>query len=475
MSIPVFVLDEIRDRYKSIGHHFSIPDERKLDRALDMQLASITRLNIETDPVDRSTTEAHRKLEERATKLLMIEFRKFEQIAWEVYQENLYIPSAEEDEELTEAIMVMVLELSSKLTSAISDATKYEPNDQFWRPFPLSKTHDQIKQEAATYAVMRGELLRLENVEVKPSAYGRSGSQRVQIENFFRQHFSLLHHPFDSQKNRKPLDPNLLEQSARLVTYIVFNDEEEPRLRGFEQKFVATFTRYLFGSRLSAGSVAAVAEQLCNLLEPFLKKYTLTFCRQQMLPSSGEPLWHGHLDQLFQGLNICNAEWKKSDEDYWKGQAIEDAILRDAYRGRNIGSHEAHMMTLYEAEKLAHSALGAILIACLRFVESNPETHPVVVGQSVADQMRNVFPLIEEIDPEYYLSSRRPQNKLPNRFDKLYEVSNRAKAIWPNCSSRLQELMYDEYLTLRQERAEVDRESYLQSYLDDLASDYHGT
>ncbi len=471
MSIPLAILGEIQERYKSISQHFSIPDERKLDKALDWHLGSITRLDIKTDPADRSATEAYRKLEERATKLLMIEFRKFEQIAWDVFQENFHIPSPEEDEQLSETIMVMVRQLCSELSSAITDVTKYEPDDQYWRPFPLREAHDKIKQEATTYAVMRGELLRLESVEVKPNPFGRSGSQRAQIENFFLHHFSHLQHPFDAQRDAKRLDPNLIEQSVRLLTYVVFKDEEEPRLRGFERKFVATFTHYLFCSRLSVGSVASVAEQLCNLLEPFLKKYALVFCPKQTLPLSREPLWHAHLDQLFQGLNICNADWKKSDQLYWREQAIEDAILREAYKGRNIGSHEAHMMTLYDAEKVAHSALGAILISCLKFIASNPETEPVVVGRSIADQMLDVFPLIEEIDPEFYFS-RRSQTELPERFDKLYEVSNRAKAIWPICSSRLHELMYSEYLFLRNERAEVDRESYLQAYLEDLAADH---
>ena len=46
MSIPLAILVEIQERYKLIGQHFSIADERKLDKAPDWHLGSITRLNL---------------------------------------------------------------------------------------------------------------------------------------------------------------------------------------------------------------------------------------------------------------------------------------------------------------------------------------------------------------------------------------------------------------------------------------------
>ncbi len=61
----------------------------------------------------------------------------------------------------------------------------------------------------------------------------------------------------------------------------------------------------------------------------------------------------------------------------------------------------------------------------------------------------------------------------PTRPRKLLGFAERAQALWPACSTVLAVSLESEYLSVKNELAEGDREADIESYLEDLRSDQY--
>ena len=64
---------------------------------------------------------------------------------------------------------------------------------------------------------------------------------------------------------------------------------------------------------------------------------------------------------------------------------------------------------------------------------------------------------------------------VPNRLGKLVGFSNRAQAVWPNCSARLCDFSRSEYISVKSELTEADREANIEAYLDSMRDDEYYT
>ena len=96
-----------------------------------------------------------------------------------------------------------------------------------------------------------------------------------------------------------------------------------------------------------------------------------------------------------------------------------------------------------------------------------------VEHQSDVDSIRDLFVRIDELNDGPYgprISAETPAT--PSRLEKLLKFSSRAQAIWPTCSHALLEALESEYLSVKFELAESDREADIESYLEDMSQDY---
>lgn len=57
---------------------------------------------------------------------------------------------------------------------------------------------------------------------------------------------------------------------------------------------------------------------------------------------------------------------------------------------------------------------------------------------------------------------------VPSRLHKLVAFTRRAQAIWPTCSRELFEGLESEYLSVKDDLIESDRQADLESYLEDM-------
>ena len=221
------------------------------------------------------------------------------------------------------------------------------------------------------------------------------------------------------------------------------------------------FLRYLSCSRESCG---AVVEQVSSLWEPFLKKLSFLFA---MHNAKGDPVWPFGLDGLVAGLRLSSKDLRETDKAYWQTQSVEDAVLRLAYQLRHKGAHEAHDNPYYEHERNAYFVFAAVVVSCKILIEAFVEIGKLVDEREDVDEVRDLFVRIEElsIGPDGpRLSSSTGVS--PSRLQKLLGFSNRAQAVWPNCSAELRRLLESEYLSVRNELSEADREANIQEFID---------
>jgi hypothetical protein len=61
----------------------------------------------------------------------------------------------------------------------------------------------------------------------------------------------------------------------------------------------------------------------------------------------------------------------------------------------------------------------------------------------------------------------------PTRLGKLLTFAERAQALWPTCSTPLAEGLESEYLSVKGEQADEDREADIESYLEDMRGSQH--
>ena len=61
----------------------------------------------------------------------------------------------------------------------------------------------------------------------------------------------------------------------------------------------------------------------------------------------------------------------------------------------------------------------------------------------------------------------------PTRLWKLLRFAERAQAMWPTCSTPLAEGLESEYLSVKEELTEEDREADIESYLEDMRGDQY--
>jgi hypothetical protein len=171
-----------------------------------------------------------------------------------------------------------------------------------------------LSREFAIAAELGGELLRLESIDRSPETVDKIEYGQIKIDRFLSHNYREISHPYQIQRKHL-IPPDRLRRAIRFLTYVIFKETEEPRLKGLHQKFVSVFLRYLSCSRESSGAMASVAEQVSGLLEPFLKKIALIFFGDKK-DEKGTPLWHKSLEQLIKGLGLCSVDLSKSEDAF---------------------------------------------------------------------------------------------------------------------------------------------------------------
>ncbi len=96
----------------------------------------------------------------------------------------------------------------------------------------------------------------------------------------------------------------------------------------------------------------------------------------------------------------------------------------------------------------------------------------MVDHQNNVDAVRDLFVRIDELtmgpDGPRLTSTT---SVAPTRLQKLLTLSGRAQAIWPNCSSALFDLLQSEYLSVRDQLIDHDREADIEAYLESVRPD----
>lgn len=470
MPLPSFLVEQIRALRRAPSEWFSIEEIRRRDKELEIAARYIQKGTGKELVVRRSAEQLYEHLEQWAARLLEYEVRSYEERIWNLYSHNLYVPTPEDDGHLYEEFTQYIKNAAAEIRTEISRFSNYVPPPHHNHWSKLRRTEEPLISELSATTRLRGEIFRLESIDKSPEALSTLGYAQVKIERFFSNNCGEIYHPFLIQK-KEQLGTEQLQQTIRFLTYVIFKEVDEPRLKGFEQKFVTVFLRYLTCSRESSGAIATIAEQVSGLIEPFLKKTAFLFFKEEK-DEKGTPLWHKGLAQLIKGLNLSSADLKKTDESYWIAQKVPDAVLRVAFKLRNTGTHEAHSNPPYENEKYAYFVFAALVLSSRILVESHMEIKKIVDHQGNADAIHDLFVKIEELatgpdGPRTDSASAGP----PNRLQKLVEATGRAEAIWPNCSVSLRELLESEYLSVKSELEEADREADIEAYLDSMRDD----
>jgi hypothetical protein len=469
MALPAFLLKQIEATRRPTSAWFSLEEIKKRDKDIEIAARYVQRGTDNEFAVRRTGEQLYTQLDKWAARLLENEVRLYEERIWKVYSDNLYVPTTEDDASLREEFAQYINGSAAELKVLISEFSKYAPTSGSYHDLysELNKTVKALLSEYAATGELRGELLRLESIDTNADVLSKIGYAQIKIERFFSHNYAEVRHPFVIT-TKQQLSRGQLQRAVRLLTYVIFKETSEERLKGFEQKFTSIFLRYLSCPRDSSGAIATVTEQVGSLLEPFLKKIALLFYGERK-DEKGTPLWHKSLEQLIKGLGLCTADLKNTDERYWTGQSVSDAALRVAFKLRHIGAHEAHGNPPYENERLAYFVFASLLLASHMLLESNAEIAKRVDLQGDADAVRDLCVKIEEltIGPDGPRISDGP----PNRLKKLLEIKTRVEAIWPTCSISLRGSLESEYLSVKSEVEEAEREESIESYLDSMRDD----
>ncbi len=406
----------------------------------------------------------YRDLEGWAAALLGRQLRTYELKIAELCATNSVTPSPEDDgvlvETLTQYIKESVREITSEISTFVGEAI-YRPTGT-WSE--LEQTGKHLASELSVTVRLAGEIARLELMESGYEPTDRASFSRTRIERFCSQ-FCVIPHPFDITK-KLGLSPDEVTRAARLLAYVVFHAVNERRLSGFETKFVSAFSRYLTCPRDSS---ASAVDQIAALFEPFLKKLAFLF---NVCDETNKPIWSKGLDGLVSGLNLTSANTKCLDETYWRSRGVEDAVFRVAYQLRHKGAHEAHDYPYYERERNAFFVFAAILLSCRILMDSKADVAQALAHQGYVETMRELFVKVDELNagpdgPRFV----RESPTVTTRFGKLLAFGSRAQAIWPTCSATLADGLQGEYMAVKYELAEADREADLESYMEDMRSD----
>jgi hypothetical protein len=207
------------------------------------------------------------------------------------------------------------------------------------------------------------------------------------------------------------------------------------------------------------------------LFEPFLKKMSFLF---DLRGANGRPIWGAGLNDLLPTMQLTAANLKNEDAAYWQVQPVEDAVFRLAYQLRQKGAHEAHDFPYYERERNAYFVFSAILVSCLIMLKTKPNILDTITHQAHVDFVRDLLVKIEELVEGPYgpRIDDKPTAK-PTRLGKLLNFAERARALWPTCSRALAEGLESEYLSVKEELTEEDREADIESYLEDMRGDQY--
>jgi hypothetical protein len=110
-----------------------------------------------------------------------------------------------------------------------------------------------------------------------------------------------------------------------------------------------------------------------------------------------------------------------------------------------------------------------MLLACHTLIKINPNALDVVNHQGHVDYVRDLLVKIEELIEGPY-GPRIDMDKSANltRLGKLMKFAERAQALWPTCSTALAQRLESEYLSVKEELTEEDREADIESYLEDM-------
>lgn len=465
MALAETLLADIRKAQRRTADWFSIEDIRKRDRELEVSARYIQKTSGEELVVQRNSRQLYEKLEEWADSLLEREVRLYEQKILELCSEHSFVPSPEDDAVLRDELLDYVKTSVEELRKEISTFSGYVP-DRYYEPWSkLSNKFKRLMGEMSNTVLLAGEISRLEMVDSGYEPVDRVGYAQVKIERLLLNCYSRIPHPFDDNKSLR-IPTGTAKRAVRLITFVIFKKVDEPRLAGFEGKFINTFLRYLTCSRESSG---AVVEQVCGLFEPFLKKLSLLF---EILNAEGKPIWPTSLDGLIPGLKLSSSDLKRTEKTYWQTRDTEDAVLRVAYQLRHKAAHEAHEYTYYDNERHAYFVFAVLLVSCKTLLEANPDICKVVDHQGDVDAMRDLFVKIDELtlgpDGPRIDSST---GVAASRLQKLVGFSSRAQAVWPNCSATLFSLLESEYLAARGELIEQDREAEIDAYLESMRPD----
>jgi hypothetical protein len=460
MSLSPAQLEEVRQLQRPFDQWFSIDEIVKRDQDL---LASrfIHRDSGQEISFPHAAQDIYRKLEVWASRLLEQELRAYEARIAEKYVVESLTPTSDDDVAVAAIVTLYLQNSVDAIREKIADFSQYQVQDWENSWSSLRKMARRLRSELTVTIPLNGELTRLELAETGYEPLDRIGYAQTKMERFYS-HYGRIPHPFDSAQSLV-LSSDELKRAVRLLSYVVFRTVSEPRLSGYENKFVSAFSRYLTCPRDASSSTV---EQVASLFEPFLKKAAFLF---DVRGATGNPLWGMGLTDLLPKMLLVSADLKKDDALYWGTQKTEDAVFRVAFQLRHAGAHEAHDAPFYERERHAYFVFAALLIACLILIKTNSKVLDVVQHQGHVDFVRDLLVKIEELVEGPY-GPRIDVEKSTNltRLGKLLRFAERAQALWPTCSTALAEALDSEYLSVKEELTEEDREADIESYLEDM-------
>jgi hypothetical protein len=460
MALSQLQLEEIRQLQRPLDHWFSI--DQIVNRDHDL-LAShfVHRGSGQKVSFPHASEEVYRKLEAWASRLLEQELRAYEARIAEKYTVESLTPTHDDDASVSAAVMHYLQTSVDTIREKIAAFSKYQVEDWENSWSSLRKVARRLRSELSATVPLSGELARLELAEAGYEPLDRVGYAQTKIERFYS-HYGRIPHPFDSNLSLT-LSSDELKRAVRLLTYVVFHSVDEPRLSGYENKFVGAFSRYLTCPRDASSSAV---EQVASLFEPFLKKLAFLF---DVRGPNGKPIWGAGLSDLLPKMLLLSADLKNQERSYWSTQKAEDAVLRVAFQLRHASSHEAHEHPFFERERNAYFVFAAMLIGCLTIIKINSEVLDVVNHQRHVDFVRDLLVKIEElVEGPYGPRIDVHDSTRLNRLGKLFKFAERAQALWPTCSTALAEALDSEYISVKEELAEEDREADIESYLEDM-------
>lgn len=464
MPIPAGLVTEVRQLGRETDIWFSIEEIRGRDRDIDTSAQFIQKSTGKEIHIEHISRKLYSQLETWGRRLLIHEVRLYEFKMWKILADNSFIPTPEDDAILQDCLNQFINDSVGQLEKRIAQFAKCKP--EWYAPWSkFGNVGKQLAQEISTTIPLSAEISRIEILDSGHEPLDTIGHAQIRMERFLDNNYLTIPHPFD-QERRLNFSPDTLKAAIRLLTYVVYKDLEEERLTGYRNNFISVFLRYLSCSRESSG---AVIEQISTLLEPFLKKVSFLF---NVSDSEGNPVWHSSLDGLIRALGLCSAELKNTDIAYWRDQETADAIFRVAYQLRHKGAHEAHEYPYFERERHAYYVFAAILVSCDLLLTSTSAIRDVIDFQADVDKIRELFVRIDELNfgpdgPRLGGASGVP----PSRLEKLANLSRRAQLVWPNCSVTLCNLLESEYLTVKDELIEADRDADIEAFLESMQPD----